>query len=86
LFSVMVTIMLIVFFFGWLVWFGKIVIDLIIRTLVLKTKVVLITIYIASSFFCKYFWLFFSFLVISLDYFTGGCAKVHNIPAIRYNK
>ena len=67
-------------------WFGKIVIDLIIRTLVLKTKVVLITIYIASSFFYKYFRVFLSPLVASLDYLMRGRAKVYGIPAIRCSK
>jgi hypothetical protein len=56
------------------------------RTLVLKAKIVLIIIYTASSFFYKYFRLFFSPLVTSLDYLTGGRAKVYSIPAIRYNK
>jgi hypothetical protein len=54
--------------------------------LVLKAKVVLIIIYIASSFFCKCFRAFLSPLVTSLDYLIGGRAKVHGIPAIRYNK
>jgi hypothetical protein len=69
-----------------LVWFGRIVIDLIVGTLAPKTKVVLIIIYTASSFFCKYFRAFFSLLVASLDYLIRGRAKVHGIPAIRYNK
>jgi hypothetical protein len=60
--------------------------DLIVGTLVLKAKVVLIIIYITNSFFCKYFRVFFSPLVTSLDYFIRGRAKVHSIPAIRYNK
>jgi hypothetical protein len=60
--------------------------DLIIRTLALKAKVVFITIYIASSFFCKCFRVFLSPLVTSPDYFTGSCAEVYGIPAIRYNK
>jgi hypothetical protein len=51
-----------------------------------KAKVVFIIIYIASSFFYKCFRLFFSPLVASLDYFTGGRAKVYSIPAIRYSK
>jgi hypothetical protein len=54
--------------------------------LVLKIKVVLIIIYTASSFLCRYFRAFFSLLVTSLDYLIRGCAKVYNIPAIRYNK
>jgi hypothetical protein len=57
-----------------------------VRTLVLKAKVVFIIIYIASSFFYKYFQAFFSPLVTSLDYFIRSRAKVHNIPAIRYNE
>jgi hypothetical protein len=55
-------------------------------TLVPKAKVVLITIYTASSFFYKYFRAFLSPLVASLDYFIRGRAKVYSIPAIRYNK
>jgi hypothetical protein len=55
-------------------------------TLVLKAKVVFIIIYIASSFFYRYFRLFFFPLVASLDYFTGGRAEVYGIPAIRCNK
>jgi hypothetical protein len=54
--------------------------------LALKTKVVLIIIYTASSFFYKYFRAFFSLLVTSPNYLIGGRAKVHGIPAIRYNK
>jgi hypothetical protein len=54
--------------------------------LVPKAKVVLIIIYTASSFFCKYFRVFLSPLVTSLDYLTKGRAKVYSIPAIRYNK
>jgi hypothetical protein len=54
--------------------------------LVLKAKVVLITIYITSSFFYKYFRVFFFFLVASPDYFIRGRAEVYGIPAIRYNK
>jgi hypothetical protein len=69
-----------------LVWFGKIVIDLIVRILVPNAKVVLIIIYTASSFLYRYFWLFFSPLVTSPEYFTGGRAEVYSIPAIRYNK
>jgi hypothetical protein len=57
-----------------------------VRTLVPKTKVVLIIIYTTSSFFCKYFRAFLSPLVASLDYFIRGRAKVYGIPAIRYNK
>jgi hypothetical protein len=60
--------------------------DLIVRILVLKAKVVLIIIYIASSFLYKCFRVFFSLLVTSLDYFIRGRAEVHSIPAIRYNK
>jgi hypothetical protein len=60
--------------------------DLIVGTLVPKTKVVLIIIYTASSFFCRYFRAFLSPLVTSPDYFIRGCAKVYSIPAIRYNK
>jgi hypothetical protein len=60
--------------------------DLIIGILVLKTKVVLIIIYIANSFLYKYFRLFLSPLVTSPDYLTGGRAKVYSIPAIRYNE
>jgi hypothetical protein len=55
-------------------------------TLVLKAKVVFIIIYIANSFFCRYFWAFLSPLVISPDYFIRGRAEVYSIPAIRYNK
>jgi hypothetical protein len=54
--------------------------------LVLKAKIILIIIYTASSFFYKYFRVFLSLLVTSLDYFIRGRAKVYNIPAIRYNK
>jgi hypothetical protein len=57
-----------------------------VRTLVPKTKVVLIIICTASSFFCRCFRAFFSPLVTSLDYLIGGRAKVYGIPAIRYNK
>jgi hypothetical protein len=60
--------------------------DLIVGTLVLKAKIVLITIYTASSFFCKYFQAFLSPLVASPDYLIGGRAKIHGIPAIRYSK
>jgi hypothetical protein len=60
--------------------------DLIVGTLVLKAKIILITIYIISSFFCKCFRVFFSLLVASLDYLIRGRAKVHSIPAIRYNE
>jgi hypothetical protein len=60
--------------------------DLMVGTLALKTKVVLITIYAASSFFYKYLRVFLSPLVTSPDYFTRGRAKVYSIPAIRYNK
>jgi hypothetical protein len=60
--------------------------DLMVGTLVLKAKVVLIIIYTASSFFCKYFRAFLSPLVTSLDYFIRSHAKVYSIPAIRYNK
>jgi hypothetical protein len=69
-----------------LVWFGRIVIDLIIGILVPKTKVVLITIYITSSFLYKYLRVFLSPLVASPDYLIRGRAKVYSIPAIRYNK
>jgi hypothetical protein len=51
-----------------------------------KAKIVLITIYIASSFFCRYFRAFLSPLVASPDYLTRSRAKVHNISAIRYSK
>jgi hypothetical protein len=57
-----------------------------IGTLVPKAKVVLITIYTASSFLCRYFRAFLSFLVTSPDYFVGGRAEVYSIPAIRYNE
>jgi hypothetical protein len=69
-----------------LVWFSRIVTDLIIGILILKTKVVLIIIYTASSFLYRYFQVFFSPLVTSPDYFIRGRAKVYSIPAIRYNK
>jgi hypothetical protein len=69
-----------------LVCFSRIVTDLIIGILVLKAKVILIIIYIASSFFYKYFRLFLSPLIASLDYFTRSRVKVYSIPAIRYNK
>jgi hypothetical protein len=55
-------------------------------TLVLKAKVVLIIIYTASSFLCRYFRVFFSPLVASPDYLIGGRAEVYNIPAIRCSK
>jgi hypothetical protein len=55
-------------------------------TLVLKAKVVFIIIYIANSFFYKYFQAFLSPLVASPDYFIRGRAKVYSIPAIRYSK
>jgi hypothetical protein len=60
--------------------------DLMVGILVPKAKVVLIIIYTASSFFCRCFRVFFSPLVASLDYLIRGRAKVHSIPAIRYNK
>jgi hypothetical protein len=60
--------------------------DLIVGTLVLKTKIILITIYTASSFLCRYFRAFLFPLVASLDYFTGDCAEVYSIPAIRCSK
>jgi hypothetical protein len=60
--------------------------DLMVGTLVPKTKIIFIIIYIASSFFYRYFRVFFSSLVTSLDYFIRGRAEVHSIPAIRYNK
>jgi hypothetical protein len=82
----MVIIALIVLFFGWLVWFSRIITDLIVGILALKTKVILIIIYTASRFFYSYFRVFFSPLVTNLDYFTGGRAKVYGVPAIRYNK
>jgi hypothetical protein len=69
-----------------LVWFSRIITDLIVGTLVLKAKVVLIIIYIASSFLYKYFRAFLSPLVASPDYFIRSRVKVYNIPAIRYNK
>jgi hypothetical protein len=74
LFSVTITVVLIVFFLAG--WSG----------LVGKTKIVLITIYTASSFFYKYFRVFLSLLVTSPDYFIRGRAKVYGIPAIRYSK
>jgi hypothetical protein len=57
--------------------------DLMVGTLALKAKVVLITIYAASSFLCKYLRVFLSPLVASPDYFIRGRAKVYSIPAIR---
>jgi hypothetical protein len=69
-----------------LVWFGRTVTDFIVGTLVPKAKVVLIIIYIASSFFYKYFRVFLSPLVANPDYLIRGRAEVHGIPAIRYNK
>jgi hypothetical protein len=55
-------------------------------TLAPKAKVILITIYTASSFLYRYFRAFLSPLVASPDYFIGGRAEVHGIPAIRYNE
>jgi hypothetical protein len=55
-------------------------------TLVLKTKVVLIIIYAASSFLYRCLRAFLSPLVASPDYLIGGRAEVHGIPAIRYSK
>jgi hypothetical protein len=60
--------------------------DLMVRTLAPKAKVVLITIYTASSFLYRYFRAFLSPLVASPDYFIGGRAKVYSIPAIRCNE
>jgi hypothetical protein len=60
--------------------------DLIVGILAPKAKVVLIIIYTASSFFCKYLRVFLSLLVASLDYFIRGRAEVYSILAIRYNK
>jgi hypothetical protein len=54
--------------------------------LVLKAKVVLITIYTASSFFCKCFQAFLSPLITSLDYFIRSRAEVHGILTIRCSK
>jgi hypothetical protein len=55
-------------------------------TLILKAKVILIIIYTASSFFYRYFRVFLSPLVASLDYLIRGRAKVYSIPTIRYSK
>jgi hypothetical protein len=55
-------------------------------TLVPKAKIVLIIIYTVNSFFYKYFQVFLSPLVASLDYFIRGRAKIYSIPAIRYNE
>jgi hypothetical protein len=55
-------------------------------TLAPKAKVVFIIIYTVSSFFYRYLRAFLSPLVTSPDYFIRGRAKVHSIPAIRYNK
>jgi hypothetical protein len=51
-----------------------------------KTKIVLIIIYTASSFFYRYFRVFLSLLVVSLDYLTRGRVEVYSIPIIRCNK
>jgi hypothetical protein len=54
--------------------------------LVPKTKVVLITIYTATSFLYRCFRVFFPPLVTSLDYIIRDRAEIYGIPAIRYNK
>jgi hypothetical protein len=69
-----------------LVWFSRTVIDLIVGILVPKAKVVLITIYITSSFLYRYLRVFLSLLVANLDYLIRSRAKVYGIPAIRYSK